>query len=72
MYWTGVLTPPLLSRATIAYKGKIITWTNGIYGWILQQNPPFFLLDHESLKWHVPVFLFYSQPFICFWIGRKP
>ena len=25
MYWTGVLTPPLLSRATIAYKSKIIT-----------------------------------------------
>ena len=39
---------------------------------ILQQNPPFFLLDHESLKWHVPVFLFYLQPLICFWIWRKP
>ena len=33
MYWTGVLTPPLLSQATIAYKSKIITWTNGIYGY---------------------------------------
>ena len=40
MYWTGVLTPPLLSRATIAYKSKIITWTNGIYGYPinLQRN----------------------------------
>ena len=26
---------------------------------ILQQNLPFLLLDHESLKWHVLIFLFY-------------
>ena len=69
VYWTDILAPPTLSRATIAYKSKIITtWTNWTYGYpineivprILQQNPPCLLLDHESLKWHVPVFLFYS------------
>ena len=81
VYWADVLTPPPLSRATIDYKSKIITtWTNWTYGYpineivprILQQNLPFLLLDHESLKWHVPVFLFYSHPLICFWIWRKP
>ena len=80
VYWADVLTPPPLSRATIDYKSKIITtWTNWTYGYpindilprILQQNLPFLLLDHESLKWHVPVFLFYSHPLICFWIWRK-
>ena len=75
VYWTDVLTPPTLSRATIAYKSKnITTWTNGIYGYpiieivprILQQNLPFLLLDHESLKWHVPVFFFIRKPLYAF------
>ena len=75
VYWTDVLTPLTLSRATTAYKSKIITtWTNGIYGYpvieivprILQQNLPFLLLDHESLKWHVPVFFFIRKPLYAF------
>ena len=75
VYWTDVLIPPPLSRATIDDKSKIITtWTNWTYGYpineivprILQQNLPFLLLDHESLKWHVPVFFFIRNPLYAF------